>query len=75
MHTLARPARFWIDDSLPWETKFQELPFSFEHVHMKEGQQGGNNNLPSCSPGMRYVKEENKGRDDLPTHTFGMGDV
>ena len=42
---------------------------------MKEGQQGGNRNLPSYTFGMGDVKEEKKGRDDLPTHTFCMGDV
>ena len=70
MHTLEKPRRFWIDDSLPWEANFQELPFYFKHVHMQERQEGGNINLPSYTFGMGYVKEEKKGRNDLPTYTF-----
>ena len=75
MHTLTRPRRFWIYDSLPWRTNFQELPSSLEHVHVQRGQQGRNTNLPSYTFGMGNVKEEKKGRSDLPTHTFGMRDV
>ena len=25
MHALIKPRRYWIDDSLPWETNFQKL--------------------------------------------------
>ena len=62
MHTLARTRRFWVYDSLPWETNYQELPFSFEHVHIQEGKQGRNNNLPYYTFGMGDVKEERNGR-------------
>ena len=75
MHTLASPRRFWIDDSLPWETKFQKLPFSFGHLHMQEEQQGRNGNLPPCTFGMGDVKEEKNRNLSVPTYTFDMGDV
>lgn len=45
MHTLARPRRFWIDDSLPGRTNLQELSSSFDHVQVQRGQQGRNPNL------------------------------
>ena len=54
MHTLEKQRRFWTDGILPWETNFQDIPSSFEHVDEK----GRTRNLPPCTFGMGYVKEE-----------------
>ena len=75
MHALEKPRSFWIDNILPWETNFQELPFYFFHVHMQEEQQGRNGNLPPYTFGMGDAKEEKKGGNDLPTYTFDMVNV
>ena len=58
MHALIKPRRYWIDDSLPWETNFQKPQYLLEHVNMQEGRHG-RNGLPTYTFGMGDVKEEN----------------
>ena len=72
MHTLEKPRRLWIDDSLPWETNFQELPSSLEHVHVQGGQQGRNGNLTTYTFDMGNVKEENNNMADISDDTLSV---
>ena len=68
MHTLAKQRRFWTDGILPWETNFQDIPSSFEHVD----EQGRTGNLPPCTFGMGDVKEENYNMEDTTNDTLSM---
>ena len=70
MHALAKTKRSWTNDSLPWETNFQDLPSSLEHVHKQGGQQGRTGNLPPYTFGMGNVKEENNNLTDISEDTL-----
>ena len=72
MHALTQPRKLWIDDSLPWETNFQELQYSLEHVHIQEEQQRGDRNLPTYTFGIRDFKEESNHMTNISVDRSSM---